>query len=207
MEYYADSSDAWTPLPEVAGNDARKSNVIGYARDFGDYGHVIVSAKPDASGRYSVRHADPGSDDYVIIGEASGLTPEAGMSQVTEWANHSIEFVKLGRRSVLEKFNTPWGPVSHAIHYGEGIRRVFAIKGSGYELSDELLQRLPSFVRDQGVGEDGRWFPDDSTANLICFALPEFFTSLEIKVAGKTSFPDHNIDAGLDMTDECPSFN
>ena len=36
MEFYADSSDAWTPLPELAGNGAQRSNVIGYARDFGD---------------------------------------------------------------------------------------------------------------------------------------------------------------------------
>ena len=181
MTYFHDEKSEWVPLydPDEDGVSAERE-IIGYIRDFLQYGRVTVSNRRDTSGRFAVRHADPGSDQFIIIREAAGDTPEAGMMTVTQWANHSMEMAALGRCSMIGVKHTPWGPVGHVIDYGDGLERAFSAQGSGYHLTEDLINRLPSAVRQMSVGEDGSWFPDDLAGPHIICALPEFFTTLEL---------------------------
>lgn len=177
MQYFEAGRDKWTPLYD---DEAGSSEIIrGFFRDFGAYGTVVVAAEPNSAGCYPVQHADPGSEDYVRINEAAGDTIDYGMDTVTCWANHSLEFVNLGRRSIIENLETPWGSVSHSIFYGDGIKRVFASGGSGFCLSQDVAARLPADMRSQVVSHGSNMFMSDEHGSILCQALPEYFTHLE----------------------------
>lgn len=119
-------------------------------------------------------------DDFY--GHSGDVADEAAFrALVEENAEHQRERSALGRREIVSRVHTPWGPSQGATIYGEGILCHSTAGHGGFQLAPEQNDRVHPLLR-----SSAGFYEEDAEWAAVAQALPEFFTGYERRLADET---------------------
>lgn len=124
-----------------------------------------------------------------FYGHGGQLADEAEFrAKVLEQAEYQREKRALGRREILCRAHTPWGPSQGATVFAEGIICHSTAGHGGFHLSGDRNASIDSRLRKR----DG-WYEEDAEWAIVAITFPHLFTGLERRCAEQTlkdSWPD-----------------